>query len=117
MVTTRDAAGAEVQRFAVSLRTGLAIKPDKTGSDQVQGGALATTEPTVLAQVIAEHGTITKPLDAGSLESIVKGVWSLIATNIDDALAEIPVPGLAKGATVKSLTATNGIVVLELALP
>jgi len=109
LITARDAAGAEVQRFAVSLRTGLAIKPGER--------TLGTTEATVYAQLLAQHGTLARPLDAASVESIVKGAWSLVASNIDDALAKLPLPGLSKGAQLKSLAASEGAIVLDLDLP
>ncbi len=105
VITARDAAGAEVQRFAVSLRTGLAIKPGEL--------TLGTTEPTVYAQLIAQHGTLTRPLDGPAVEGIVKGAWSLVAGNIDAAL-QLPIPGLASGAHVQSLTAREGAIVLDL---
>ncbi len=106
LITARDAAGAEVQRFAVSLRTGLAIKPGVL--------ALGTTEPQVFAQLLAQHGPLSRPLDPASVEGIVKAAWSLVATNIDDALAQIPIPGVANGAQLESLSAREGAIVLEL---
>lgn len=108
LITARDAAGAEVQRFAVSLRTGLAIAPGEV--------ALGTTAPQVFAQLLAQHGPLSRPLDPAGVEGIVKGAWSLVATTIDDALAQIPIPGVAKGAQLKSLTARDGAIVLELGL-
>ncbi len=108
LITARDAAGAEVQRFAVSLRTGLAIKPGVL--------ALGTTEPQVFAQLLAQHGPLSRPLDPAGVEGIVKGAWSLVATSIDEALAQIPIPGVAKGAQLASLGARDGAIVLELKL-
>jgi hypothetical protein len=105
LITARDAAGAEVQRFAVSLRTGLVIK---------HGQALGTTEPQVFAQLLAQHGPLARPLDPAGVEAIVKGAWSLTATSIDDALAQIPIPGAAKGAQLESLGAREGAIVLQL---
>lgn len=105
LITARDAAGAEVQRFAVSLRTGLAIKP---------GAKLGTTEPTVYAQLLAQNGSLARPLDAAGIEGIVRGVWSLVAGNIDEALGEIWIPGLAEGVELKSLSGRDGAIVLDL---
>ncbi len=107
LITARDAAGAEVQRFAVSLRTGLAI---------TRGSALATTEPAVFAQLLAQHGNLERPLDAAGVEGIVRGAWSLVAGNIDEALAEIWIPGSSEGTELKSLTARDGMIVFDLAL-
>jgi len=108
-ITARDAAGAEVQRFAVTLRTGLAIKPGEL--------ALGTTEPTVYAQLLAQHGTLARPLDAAGVEGIVKGAWALVASNIDDALARFPIPGAGQSAALQSLSARDGAIVLDFAVP
>lgn len=106
LITARDAGGAEVQRFAVSLRSGLAIKPGVI--------ALGGTEPQVFAQLLTQHGPLAKPLDPAGVEAIVKGAWSLVATGIDDALAQIPIPGAARGAQLESLGARDGAIVLQL---
>ncbi|MBA3395043.1 MAG: hypothetical protein H0T89_20520, partial [Deltaproteobacteria bacterium] len=59
IITGRDAAGAEVQAFALSLRTTLVAGP--TGDNRL---VLTTTTPTVFAQVLAQSDVVENPLDA-----------------------------------------------------
>jgi hypothetical protein len=106
MITMRDAAGAEVQRFAVSLRSTLAVKPDVP--------VLTTGEPVVFAQLITQSATIARPLDGAGVEGIVKGAWALVDSMIVDALASVPIPGLA-GVETRSLIGRDGLIVLDVA--
>ncbi|MBA3542693.1 MAG: hypothetical protein H0T79_23960 [Deltaproteobacteria bacterium] len=103
ILTARDATGAELQRFAVSLRSDLTIEPGEH--------ALATTEPTVLAQQL---GNGPGPLDAATVEAIAKTVWSLVAMMVDDSLTRIPVPALGGGVQVRAATARDEFVVLDI---
>lgn len=104
IITARDAAGAELQKFAVSVRCGLAIKPGEV--------ALATAEPIVQAQVLVQSPQLARPLDGPALEGVVKGAWGLVASNIDDALGRLPIPGFAT-LEVKNVGARDGLIVLD----
>ncbi|MEO8701344.1 MAG: hypothetical protein ABI867_14950 [Kofleriaceae bacterium] len=103
IITMRDAAGAEVQRFAVSLRSTLTVKPGAL--------ALATTPPTIYAQLLAQRDAVGRALDATAVEGIVAGAWSLLATTIDDALARLPIPAAGR-ATLELGAARGGWIVL-----
>ena len=103
ILTARDATGAEVQRFAVSLRSALTIAPGAR--------TLATNEPTVFAQRLGGAG----PLDDATVEAIARSVWAVVATRLDDAVARIPVSALGGAVQVRAATARDRFVVLDLA--
>lgn len=88
-VTTRDAAGAEVQRLALALRTSVSAQP----SD----GKLALTlgEPEVRAQVLVQSAAVERLLTGEQIEGIVTSVWGLVGTAVSDALGKLPMPSLA----------------------
>jgi hypothetical protein len=90
MVISRDAGGAELSRFALSISTTL------TADSAAPGGALSLRlgDPTVKAQVLSESPAVTKHLDGTKLEGLVTGVWGLIAPMANDALAAIKLPSL-----------------------
>ncbi|MCX5744655.1 MAG: hypothetical protein NT062_19375 [Proteobacteria bacterium] len=102
ILTARDAAGAELQRFAISLRSALTIGPTH---------ALATNEPTVLVQQL---GGEAGPLDAAVVELIARGVWSRAAAAVDESLAQIAVPALGP-VRVRAVTGQDDFVVLDVA--
>ena len=104
-ITMRDAAGAEVQRFAVSLRSALSTKKDAL--------VLTTGEPIVYAQLLAQRA-VDKPLDRDTIERIVKGSWALVDNMLGDALSRVPVPGFT-GIEARSLTARDGLILLDVA--
>lgn len=107
IVTTRDADGGEVQRFAVSLRSGVAVRRGEL--------ALTTTEPAVYAQQLGQAAPIARPLDSTAVEGIVRGAWSLVVGSLDDALARVPIPGSGDALEIRALTARDGWIVLDVA--
>lgn len=106
-----DAAGVEVQKFALSLKTTLVATPD--GSRLV----LATTTPTVFAQMLVQSAAVDNPLEDGELEGIVTGVWGLVDGMLTDALAKLPLPSVA-GVAVEApaVTGRDGYLVLDIGL-
>lgn len=103
LITALDADGGVVQRFAVSLRTTLAMAPGAS--------TLATTEPTVRAQQIGDAGAVAHPLDGSAVEAIVKTAWTVVASQLDLALARVPLPG-GKALVLRSVVARGGVLVL-----
>jgi hypothetical protein len=95
MVISRDAGGAELSRFAVSISSTL------TADSAAPGGALSLRlgDPTVKAQVLSESPAVTKHLDGTKLEGLVSGVWGLIAPMANDALDAIKLPSVG-GVTI-----------------
>ncbi len=111
IITGRDASGVEVQKFALSLQTTLAATP---GGDRL---TLATTTPTVYAQLLAQSELVDNPLEATQLEGIVTGVWGLVDGMINDALVKLPMPSLA-GITLEApaVTGRAGYLVVDAGL-
>jgi len=111
IITGRDASGAEVQSFALSIRTTLTAAPS--------GGklTLTTTTPTVFAQVLAQSAAVDNPLEASQLEGIVTSVWGLVDGKINDALVKLPMPTVAS-LTLEAPTVTghSGYLVLDAGL-
>jgi hypothetical protein len=91
ILTAKDAAGAPVQTFALSLTTTLVAGPSGDGKRLV----LATTTPIVKAQVLTQSAAVDNPLDALELEGIVAGVWGVVGGMADDALGKLPMPEIA----------------------
>lgn len=112
IITGKDAGGAEVQKFAMSLRTTLAASANGSG-----GVTLATTTPTVYAQVLAQSDAVEDPLDDARIEGIVTGVWGLVDQQINDALGTLPMPAMA-GMTVDApaVSGRDGYVIVDAAL-
>jgi hypothetical protein len=108
IITARDQAGLEVQRFALSLRTTLVANPS---AGRI---ALTTTTPTVFAQMLAQSEAVDRPLDDEQVEGIVTGVWGLVDGMLNDALAKVPMPSVA-GVTLEApaVTGRDGYVVLD----
>ncbi|MDQ3301699.1 MAG: hypothetical protein M3619_34390 [Myxococcota bacterium] len=113
IITARDAAGSEVQAFALTLRTTLVAGP--TGDNRL---VLTTTTPTVFAQVLAQSDVVENPLDASELEGIVTGVWGVIGGKVDDAIGKLPMPAVA-GIQLGAPTVQGdaGYVVLDVGTP
>ncbi|MBA3395040.1 MAG: hypothetical protein H0T89_20505 [Deltaproteobacteria bacterium] len=113
IITGRDAAGSEVQAFALSLRTTLVAGP--TGDNRL---VLTTTTPIVYAQVLAQSDAVENPLDASELEGIVTGVWGVIGGKLDDAIGKLPMPAVA-GIQLGAPTVQGdaGYVVLDVGTP
>jgi hypothetical protein len=88
IITLKDAAGAEVQKMALSVTTDLSAEPSQAGKIILTIGA-----PTVYATVIAQSET--RPLTNEQVEGIVTGVWGLLGVQVDDALGNIPMPTIA----------------------
>ncbi|MGN6105285.1 MAG: hypothetical protein ACTHU0_09295 [Kofleriaceae bacterium] len=88
IVTTRDAAGAEVQRLALSVRTEVSAVPS--------AGKLALTlgAPEVHAQVLLQSDAVDRPLADEQVEGIVTGVWGLVGNMASDALGKLPMPAV-----------------------
>ncbi len=113
IITGRDASGAEVQKFAMSLRTTIVAGP--TGANKL---VLTTTTPIVFAQVLVQSAAVDNPLDASELEGIVAGVWGVVGGMADDALAKLPMPAVA-GIQLGAPTVQGdaGYVVLDVGTP
>jgi hypothetical protein len=107
IITAKDGAGEIVQQFVVSLRTQLAVKPNEL--------ALATTSPTVHAQVLAQRPGIERPLDAAAIEGVVGGAWWLVDGMVNDALSRLPLPALAGALDAKLVGTRGGAIVLDIA--
>ncbi len=107
IVTAKDGAGEIVQQFVVSLRTQLAVKPGEL--------ALATTTPTVHAQLLAQRPGLERPLDAAAIEGVVGGAWWLVDGMVNAALSRLPMPVLAGALDAKLVGARGGAIVLEIA--
>ncbi len=105
-ITLRDADQVELQRFAVSLRSAIAIEPG--------GAALTASRPTVVAQLISQGATVEHPLDREVVEGVVQLAWSLVAGSMNGALAGVALPGAGVAVDVRGLTGRDGMFVLEL---
>jgi hypothetical protein len=112
IVTAKDEAGFEVQRFALSVRTALVAGP--TSENTL---TLTTTTPVVFAQVLAQSEVVDDPLEDAELEGIITGVWGLVGVLADDALAKLPMPAIA-GLQLEAPTVVgkDGYVVLDVGL-
>jgi hypothetical protein len=108
ILSARDAAGVELQRFAVTLTTTLAAA---TSSSTIQ---LAIGPPNAWAQVLAQSDRVERPLDAALIEGLIDTVWRLLAPEATAALAELPIPTIA-GVTIgdAELGADAGFVVVR----
>ena len=109
MVTVRDAAGGELQRLALSLRTTLAVTPS--------GGTMALTlgAPQIYAQVLAQSDAVSRPLTAEQVEGIVGGAWGVVRGQAENALAALPIPtvgGIAFG--TPAIAGVDGFVVADI---
>jgi hypothetical protein len=112
IVTVRDAAGAEIQTLALSLRTTLAAEPSQSGKLLLTVGT-----PEIHAQVLAQSATVQRPLTDEQVEGIVGGVWGVVGSTAGDALASLPMPTVANvtlGAPV--VEARDGFVVADIPL-
>jgi hypothetical protein len=109
IVTGRDAAGVELQRFALSFSTTIAAATSPDGAL-----LLALGPPNVWAQVLAQSDRVDRPMDDEQLEGLVEGVWGLIAPQINDALASLPLPTIG-GVSIREATVmpNDGFVVVR----
>jgi hypothetical protein len=109
IVTTRDAGGVELQRFAVSFSTTIAAATSPDGAI-----LLALGPPNVWAQVLAQSDRVDRPMDADAIEGLVDGVWNLIAPQINRALESLPIPTVG-GVTIRdaSVMPNDGFVVVR----
>ena len=107
IITARDGSGAEVQTFALSLRTTLAARAGATPT-------LVTTKPTIYAQMLVQTDAVENPLEATEIEGIVGGVWGLVDGMVNDALAKVPMPSVG-GVTFEApaVSSRDGFLVLD----
>lgn len=113
IVTAKDASGAPVQTFALSLSTTMVAGP--TADNRL---VLTTTTPTVKAQILSQSAAVDNPLDASELEGIITGVWGVVGGMADDALGKIPMPviaGIQLGAP--TVEGNAGYVVMDVGAP
>jgi hypothetical protein len=112
IITAKDEAGFEVQKLALSIETALIAGP--SSSNKL---TLTTTTPIVFAQVLAQSPDVDNPLTDAELEGIVGGVWGVVGTMADDALAKLPMPTVA-GISVAAprVSGREGYVVLDAAI-
>jgi hypothetical protein len=108
----RDAAGVELQRFAVSFSTTIAAASSPEGTIQ-----LALGPPNVWAQVLFQSDRVDRPMDDAELEDLVSVVWDLFAPMANRALDGLPMPSIG-GVTVRdaSVMPNGGFVVVRAAL-
>lgn len=110
IVTTRDAAGQEVQRIAISLHSPVAAAPSQEGKVLLTLG-----KPEVKAQVITQTEVVQRPLTDEAVEGIVDAVWSLVGSQASDALGKLPLPavgGIQLGAP--AVVAKDGFIVADI---
>jgi hypothetical protein len=88
-LSAKDAAGTEIQRLGVALRTTLAVEPAAGKLSLVLGA------PEVHAQVMVQGPQVDFPLTAKQIEGIVEGVWGVVGGAASDALATLPMPSFA----------------------
>jgi len=109
IVTGRDAAGEELQRFAISITTTIAAATSPEG--QIE---LALGPPKAWAQVLVQTDRVDRPLDADQLEDLVGSVWRIIGPLASRAIAGVPLPSIGGvAATDASVESTGGFVVLR----
>ncbi|MBX3159032.1 MAG: hypothetical protein KF773_23900 [Deltaproteobacteria bacterium] len=109
ILSVRDQGGAEIQRFALSVKTSLSA----TGSSGAINVTLGT--PTIKAQVLAQSEVVDVPMTDDKLEGLVNGAWGLLGGQIDNALGGLPIPsvaGMSFGAP--ALGGRNGFLVVDL---
>jgi hypothetical protein len=110
IVTTRDAAGQEVQRIAISLHSPVSAAPSQEGKVLLTLG-----KPEVKAQVITQTEVVQRPLTDEAVEGIVDAVWSLVGSQASDALGKLPLPavgGIQLGAP--AVSAVDGFIVADI---
>lgn len=109
IITAKDAAGTPVQTFALSATTTMVAGPGSSNNL-----VLTTTTPTVKAQVLSQSPVVDNPIDASKLEGIITGVWGVVGSMADDALAKLPMPALVGvQITAPTIEGKDGYVVLD----
>lgn len=112
MVTTKDASGTIVQQLALSLRTTLTSGPTQDGKLMLTVGS-----PEVHAQVIEQSDVVQRPLTSDQVQGIVTGVWGIVGSTANSALANVPMPaiaGIQLGAP--TVSGKDGFLVADIAL-
>jgi hypothetical protein len=109
VLSVRDAADVEIQRFALTIMTSLSASPS--------AGSIAVTlgTPTVKAQVLAQTEAVDIPMTDDKLEGLINGAWGLVGGQIDNALSGLPIPSVA-GMTfgAPALGGRDGFLVIDL---
>lgn len=112
MVTTKDDTGTIVQQLALSLRTTLTSGPTQSGKLMLTVG-----QPEVHAQVLSQSDAVQRPLSSDQVAGIVTGVWGIVGSTANSALANVPMPaiaGIQLGAP--TVTGKDGYLVADIAL-
>ncbi|MCX5742975.1 MAG: hypothetical protein NT062_10815 [Proteobacteria bacterium] len=112
IITGKDAAGADVQKMAITLTTALSAAPTQAGKL-----ALTTGTPVVKAQMLFQSEVVDRPLTGQQIEGIVSGAWGLVGSMADSALAKVPMPqisGVSFGAP--RIVSRNSFVVADIAV-
>ena len=112
IVTTRDPAGQEVQRIAISLHSPISAEPSQSGKILLTLGT-----PEVKAQILTQTEVVQRPLTDEAVEGIIGAVWNLVGSQASDALGKLPLPavgGISLGAP--EVTSVDGFLVADMQL-
>lgn len=90
LISVQDDAGTELQKFALSLQTGVELAGTPSGTL-----TMALDTPTLYAQVLSQVDDGALPLTGTQIEGIATGAWGLISGQASDALATLPLPSFA----------------------